>query len=571
MRLARRSPGCKNCCVKPSSLLALVALSASASVLAADPSDLFTEITDAVGLDFVHDAGASGRYHHPEIMAPGCAFLDYDADGDLDIYLVQAGRDVVNPSGEIAPNRLFRQEADGKFVDVTAASGLGDTGYGMGVAVGDIDNDGLPDVFVSNYGPDRLYRNEGNGRFRDITSSAGIRGDHWSASATFCDVDADGLLDLYVTHYVAYDPKRVCRGLDGKPDYCSPQVFPGVSDSLYRNLGDGKFADVSVASGIGSVALPGLGLVCADWNDDGRADFYVANDGEVNQLWVNDGNGKFTEDAFFKGLALNSFGRAEAGMGVAVGDVDADGDLDLFLTHLKDETNTLYLNQGNRGFEDASATAGLGAPSLPMTGFGTAFFDLEHDGDVDLVLVNGRVGRFSPLPGARPGPVWDAFAEPNAVLLNDGHGRFQDASSRAGSFASLVEISRGMAVGDVDRDGDLDVLVAQTQGKARLFRNDAAKAGHWLQVRAVEPALQRDAYGATVVLVSGGRRTVRVIQPGYSYLSSNDPRAHFGLPGDGNIEEISVRWPDGAWERFAGGKPDRLVVLRRGEGRAVGE
>jgi len=557
--------------VRPTSFLALVAFLASAAAVAADPPDLFVEITDAVGLDFVHDAGASGRYHHPEIMTPGCAFLDYDGDGDLDIYLVQAGRDVVKPSGETAPNRLFRQEADGKFVDVTVASGLGDTGYGMGVAVGDIDNDGLPDVFVSNYGPDRLYRNEGNGHFRDITESAGIAGDHWSASATFCDIDADGLLDLYVTHYVAYDAKRVCRALDGKPDYCSPRVFPGVSDSMYRNRGGGKFADVSAMSHIGSAAMPGLGVVCADWNDDGRVDFYVANDGQVNQLWVNDGTGKFSEDAFFKGLALNSFGRAEAGMGMAVGDVDADGDLDLFLTHLRDETNTLYLNQGKRGFEDSSATAGLGAPSLRMTGFGTAFFDLEHDGDVDLVVVNGRVGRYAPLPGAQLGPVWNPFAEPNAVLLNDGRGRFQDVSSRAGSFASLVEISRGLAVGDVDRDGDLDVLVAQTQGKARLFRNDAPKAGHWLQVRALEPPLRRDAYGATVAVVSGDQRYVRVIQPGYSYQSSNDPVAHFGLPGDGEIEKISVRWPDGSWEHFGGGKPDRLMVLRRGEGQQAVE
>ena len=552
-------------------MLALIAFSASAAAVAADPPDLFVEITDAVGLDFVHDAGASGRYLHPEIMAPGCAFLDYDGDGDLDIYLVQAGRAVTETSGAGAPNRLYRQEADGRFVDVTAASGLGDTGYGMGVAVGDIDNDGLPDVFVTNFGPDRLYRNEGNGHFRDITSGSGITGDHWSASATFCDVDADGLLDLYVTHYVAYDAKRVCRGLDGKPDYCSPQVFPGVSDSLYRNLGNGKFEDISVASRIGSVAMPGLGVVCADWNDDGRVDFFVANDGQANQLWINDGKGKFTEDAFFQGLALNSFGRAEAGMGLAVGDVDADGDLDLFLTHLRDETNTLYLNQGEAGFVDASAGAGLGAPSLRMTGFGTAFFDLEHDGDVDLVVVNGRVGRFAPLPGATLGPVWSPFGEPNVILLNDGGGRFLDVSSRAGSFSSRVEISRGLAVGDVDGDGDLDLLVAQTQGKARLFRNDAPKVGHWLQVRAMEPSLRRDAYGATVVVLSGGRRYVRVIQPGYSYQSSNDPRVHFGLPGTGEIEEISVRWPDGSWERFAGGKPDRSRVLRRGEGRKAVE
>jgi hypothetical protein len=552
--------------VKPTAIAALAALLAVVPVPAAGEPPLLVEITDAVKLDFVHDAGSSGSYHHPEIMTPGCAFLDYDADGDLDIYLVQAGRDAVKPAGEGKPNQLFRQEADGTFADVTAASGLGDTGYGMGVAVGDIDNDGLPDVFVSNYGPDRLYRNEGSGQFRDITSAAGIRGDHWSASATFCDYDADGFLDLYITHYVQYDPKRICRGLDGKPDYCSPQVFPGVSDSLYRNLGGGKFADVSRAAGITSVASPGLGVVCADWNDDGRQDLYVANDGQANQLWINDGKGKFTEDAFFQGLALNALGRPEAGMGVAVGDVDLDGDLDVFLTHLKDETNTLYLNQGAAGFEDSSASAGLGAPSLPMTGFGTAFFDLEHDGDLDLAVVNGRAVRVTPLPGAAGGPAWIPFAEPNVLLVNQGGGKFQDASSRTGTYGSLIETSRGLAVGDVDNDGDQDLLVAQAQGQARLFRNDAPKQGHWVQIRALEPATKRDAYGALVAVTSGGRRYVRVLQPGYSYQSSSDPRVHFGLPGDGRIETVAVRWPDGTWERFPGGAPDRLMVVRRGEG-----
>ncbi len=554
---------------KVAAVVLAVVLGASTGFHAGDPVQGFTEITDKVKLDFVHDAGAVGKFQLPEVMGPGGAFLDYDNDGQLDLYLVQGGALVGPGATSRPPNRLYRG-IDGTFLDVTSSSGLGDRGYGMGVAVGDYDNDGWVDVYVSNLGPDRLYRND-KGKFQDVTAAAGISGDSWSASATFCDYDLDGYLDLYVTHYIRFDPTRTCRGMHGGRDYCSPQVLPAVSDTLYHNQGDGTFVDVSSQSRIGSQAMPGLGVVCGDWKGDGRMGFYVANDGAANQLWVPQGKNVFVDDALFSGISLNSFGRPEAGMGIAVGDIDLDGDFDLFVTNLRGETNTLYRNEGAVGYEDASASVGVGASSLARTGFGTVFLDVDHDGDLDLAVANGRVVRYPALPGAPADPHWKSYAEPNAFLLNDGKGTFQDISSRVGVFASQVEISRGLAVGDIDGDGDLDLLVVNTAGPARLYRNDFEKKGHWLMVKVLDPALRRDAYGAVVTVRFAGKDHLRVVQPGSSYLSSHDPRVHFGLPGDGDVEGLTVRWIDGTVETFPGGPPDRFLTVRKGQGRKPGE
>ena len=526
---------------------------------------LFREVTDEVKLDFRHEPGDEARFLLPEIMGSGGAFLDYDDDGDLDIYLIQGGK--LDGRGIEPPrNRLFRQNADGGFTDVTAQSGLGDTGYGIGIAVGDIDNDGRVDVFVPNYGRDALYRNDGGGKFTNITAGAGIAGKEFSASAVFCDYDGDGFLDLYVTHYVDYNPDKGCVREDGSPDYCSPQSFPGTSDTLYHNEGDGTFTDVSGRAGIQQIAAPGLGVVCTDLNGDQLPDFYVANDGEANQLWENQGNGKFVDQAFLQGLALNVFGQPEAGMGITIGDVDGDGDFDLFLTHLTNQTNTLYLNTGALGFEDRSAAAGLASSSLPRTGFGTGFFDYDHDGDLDIAVVNGRVQRHPTVSGARLEPYWNPYAEPNLLLRNDGAGRFSNVSSLAGSFGSEIEISRGLALGDVDNDGDLDILLTNTAGPARLFRNQARKQGSWLAVRAIDLKLKRDAYGAVIIVVAHGKEYVRVVQPGFSYLSSNDPRVHFGFPGVEKAESIRVLWPDGSEEVFPGVDLGQSVVLEKGRG-----
>lgn len=530
---------------------------------------LFTEITDQVKLDFIHDPGKDGTYFMPEIMGGGGAFLDYDNDGDLDIYLIQAGPHTEGTDPK--PNRLFRQEADGTFRDVSAESGLGDTGYGMGVAVGDIDNDGYVDIYVSNYGPDVLYRNDGRGGFENVSASGGISDDAWSASAVFCDYDNDGYLDLYVAHYLSYDPSKQCRHWDGSIDYCGPGGA-AETDVLYQNNGDGTFTDVSRRAGIHEVSAPGLGVYCQDLTGDGRLDFYVANDGKANQLWVNQGNGRFIDEAYMLGVALNSFGAAEAGMGIAAGDVDGDSEIDLFLTHLNGETNTLYLSEGGSGFRDATAQMGLAFAGLQMTGFGTAFLDYDHDGDLDIAVANGRVKRQPLQAGSRGDPYWRPYAEPNLLLrntLDSGEAKFEAVGPAAGEFSSLIEVSRGLALGDVDNDGDLDLLVTHLAGPARLFRNDAPKRGRWLKVRAFDPANHRDAHGAVVTIVIDDRRITRPANPGFSYLSSNAPGAHFGLPSSGTIGGIVIRWPDGSTESFAGVAPDQTVVLRKGEGETI--
>ncbi|HEX9724554.1 MAG TPA: CRTAC1 family protein [Vicinamibacteria bacterium] len=537
-----------------------------APTLSAQSSPIFTEITRESGIDFVHDPGTEGKYMAPEVMGSGGAFFDYDNDGDLDIYLVQAGP-LPESKKPRPPDRLYRQDANGKFTEVTAGSGLGDTGYGTGVAVGDIDNNGFVDVFVTNYGSNTLYRNQGNGKFTNITANAGIQGNHWSASSAFCDYDADGFLDLYVTNYVKFDPTKVCVKGDGAPDYCSPQSLPYETDILYHNNGNGTFTDVTRQAGISAERLPGLGVVCSDLTGDGRVDIYVANDGEPNNLWVNQGNGKFEDYAFLMGAAVSAMGRPQASMGIALGDIDSDSDLDLFFTHLINDYNTLYVNDGKYGFEDQSAAAGLVAPSLSFTGFGTAFLDYEHDGDLDIVVVNGAVDRHKPYPGAAMSDYWNRYAEPKHLYQNDGKARFTEISKQVGSFATDIDLSRGLAVGDVDRDGDLDLLVVNTAGPARLYRNDARKVGSWLLVRAWDDKRKRDAHSAVVTVTASGKKYVRVADPGFSYLSSNDPRAHFGIPGASRADGVTVRWPDGVEEAFPGVALNQSIVLKKGGGK----
>ena len=533
-----------------------------------------TEITSESGLDFVHESGATGALHLPEIVGGGIALWDFDNDGDLDVYLVNGNRTL--PGGgcaESPTNRLYRQEDDGRFTDVTAESGLGDGGYGMGVAIGDIDNDGLKDVYVSNYGPDRLYRNRGDGTFEDITEAAGIDVDGWSCSVAFFDYDRDGFLDLYVTQYVAYDPRKRCFDRAGRLDYCGPMDSPPVSDVLLHNNGNPAapgFTDVSAKAGLTSTAAAGLGVVCEDLDDDGWPDVYVANDAYPNHLWLNQHDGTFRDAAVVMGAAYNLHGQPEAGMGVLAADLDNDTAPDLFVTHLRIETNTHYRNLGGgAGFADVTGETGLGASSMVFTGFGTAALDIDLDGDLDLVVASGRVNRLDPLPGASVEPPWDLLAEPNLFYLNGGRGRFELLDGPVASFCSPIEITRGLAVGDVDSDGDLDLLITNIHGPARLYRNDAPRRGHWLVVSAIDPRLRRDAIGARITVVSGGRRLVRTIASTSSYLSSCDPRAHFGLGSVDRVDRIEVRWPDGRQEQFRGTEVDRRVRLLRGAGEST--
>ncbi|MHC4989819.1 MAG: CRTAC1 family protein, partial [Planctomycetota bacterium] len=528
----------------------------------------FTDVTDSVGLTFTHDAGIDGSYFYPQIMASGVALLDYDNDADLDVYVVNATTREDSPASR-PRNRLFRQAADGSFEDVTASAGVGDEGFGMGVTVGDYDNDGHRDIFVTNDGPDTLYRNRGDGTFENVTAEAGIDNPWWACSASFLDYDLDGHLDLYVANYVTYRTLQVCADRAGRPEYCGPSSFPAAADLLLHNDGDGTFTDVSDISGVASAEGRGLGVVCEDFTGDGRPDVYVANDGDPNFLWVNNGDGTFTESAAMLGVALNAFGSTEASMGVTVGDADGDGDRDLFMTHLVQESNTFYRNDGTGSFDDQTGTVGLGGPSFPYTGFGTAFLDFDNDGDLDVAVANGRVKRDRLLSGADADHPLARYAEPNFLFDNDGSGTFSNVSDRSGDLCREVHVSRGLAIGDVDADGDLDVLISNCHGPLRLYRNDTPNTGHWLVVGAVDAERRRDAIGAWVSVTAAGRTQHRSINPGSSYASSSDSRAHFGLGPADRVEEIVVRWPDGSEDRFTDVDVDQVVNVRHARGRGA--
>ncbi|MHC4219827.1 MAG: CRTAC1 family protein, partial [Planctomycetota bacterium] len=392
----------------------------------------------------------------------------------------------------------------------------------------------------------------------------------WSVSASFVDYDRDGRLDIYVADYLLDPNSKRCLDMSGRLDYCGPTACPPAPDKLFHNEGQGRFRDVSKSSGIASVAARGLGVVCADLNGDGWDDIYVANDADRNFLWMNQRDGTFEDAATVLGCAYNRDGSAEAGMGIAIGDVDGDGELDLFVTHLRGETNTFYRAGASGSFQDATDASGLGLSSIGFTGFGTGLIDFDHDADLDLVIVNGAVKRRSrQWPDAATDEFWKIYAEPNLLYVNDGTGRFRNASKQAGPMCGRAEVSRGLAVGDFDGDGDLDLVMTHGGGPGRLFRNDMPKQGRWLMVRAVDPELNRDALGAVVKVSAGGRTLQRIILSTFSYASTSAPVAHFGLGSVDRVDEVTVRWPDGMRERFAGPPLDRVVELRRGTGQRV--
>ncbi|MDH3285298.1 MAG: CRTAC1 family protein, partial [Acidobacteriota bacterium] len=541
----------------------------AAGAVATGPAPWFVEATERTGLDALHESGARGAFLMPEVIPPGVALFDADGDGDLDLYVTNGhgGLPDEKPPADAPPNRFFLQEPGLKFVDATGSSGLGDRGYGMGIAVGDVDNDGDADLYLSNYGTDRLFLNRGDGTFDDVTAEAGIEVGGWSTSAVFFDYDLDGFLDLYVARYVLYDPEKTCTDAAGRPDYCGPSLFPPAPDILLRNGGDGRFTDVSERAGIRSAVGPGLGVVAEDFDDDGWPDLYVANDAAANQLWLNRGDGTFRDAALMMGAAFNLEGVPEAGMGIVAEDLDGDLDLDLFVTHLDGETNTLYTNLGaGRGFDDQTGRAGLATDSVVRTGFGVVAQDAELDGDLDLFVVNGRVNRGERVAGTTMPAPWDEFAQRNLVFVNRGDGRFESGQERGGDFAVPVEVSRGLAAGDVDADGDVDLVVGNTEGPVRLYLNEAPREGRWLGVRATDPELGRDAIGARVTLIAGGAGQLRTIKRGGSYLSSSEPVARFGLPAGVEPEAVIVRWPGGDEERFAVAGTDRSMEVVRGDG-----
>jgi hypothetical protein len=502
----------------------------------------------------------------PHTVGSGAAFIDFDDDGRLDIYLVQND----GPDSK-STNQLFHQLPDGRFEDVSAGSGLDVAGYGQGVAVGDVNNDGRPDVLLTEYGRVRLFLNAGSGKFRDNTRDSGLDNPHWGTSASFFDFDRDGWLDLVVVNYVSYDETKDCRSTTTRRDFCGPNSFTGTATRLFRNQGGGssRFEDVTIHAGLAKHAGPGLGVVCTDLNGDRWPDILVANDGVANHLWINQHNGTFVEEAVTRGLAYDFMGHNCANMGIAVGDVDSDGLDDVLITHLPDELPVLW-RQGPEGlFQDRTGAAGLSRPAWRGTGFGTVLADFDHGGALHLAIANGAVRlKDGNLPqGSR---FWAPYEERNQLFANDGTGRFQDISPQNDAFCGHLGVYRGLACGDVDNDGALDLLVTAIAGPARIYRNVAPKRGHWLMIRAVDPALGgRDCFGAEIGVQSGGRRWKRQINPGDGFLCSHDPRAHFGLGQSDRVDSIDVVWPDGTSETFPGQGVDRLVTLEKGGTRMV--
>jgi len=529
----------------------------------------FVDLAEATGLEFTHDAGLDGSHFMPEIMGSGCALFDADGDGDLDAFLVGFGPHA--PAMPRACSRLFRQDDDA-FADVTRESGLAGIPQGMGVATGDVDNDGDVDVYLTGYGADALFRNDGGLRFTDVTAASGIGSTGWTTSAGFFDYDRDGWLDLSVARYVDFDAERDrCLDAIGNSVYCGPSGLRGMPSLLYHGEGGGRFRDVSAEAGIAARPGKGLGVALADFTNDGLSDIFVANDREPAFLWVNQGNGRFVEEGMRRGCAVNQFGESEAGMGVALGDADGDLALDLFVTHLTREQDTLYLARGAR-FVDASASSGVAPASREGTGFGTAFLDLELDGDLDIAVVNGAVQRLGAGASAgddKPFGFTCAYGQRAEIWVNAGAGQYATAGEDLGHLRWRM-VGRGLAVGDIDDDGDVDMLTTSTAAEALLLMNRAERSGSFLIVRAWDAELRRDAVGARVTVHADGTARVGLVTTAGSYLSAGDPRLHFGLGATARVESIDVAWPNGSTERFDGVAANQSIVLTRGQAPRVG-
>ncbi|MHB1556778.1 MAG: CRTAC1 family protein [Isosphaeraceae bacterium] len=529
----------------------------------------FAEVARESGISFVHASGMTEAKHFPTAYGSGVAMFDADGDGRMDLYFATATR---LPVGSVPtrPNRLYRNLGGGRFVDATEQSGLGFQGYCQGLVVGDYDNDGDPDVYLCNYGSNVLYRNEGGGRFVDVTRAAGIEGGGWSTAGAFLDYDNDGHLDLYVArfgHWKLPDDDRFCGGLKdpARPElektriYCSPRYIRPARHFLYHNNGDGTFTDVTDRAGVGRSDGRGLGVVAADLNDDGRIDLYVANDTCPNFLFLNRGDGTFEDATDSSGAGYDPAGNVRAGMGVDAEDVDGDGRPDLFVTNYFDEPNALFSNRGGGQFIERTRTSGMMHDSLPWVGWGCALADFDNDGWPDCFVTNGHVDDNLHLFG-----VANPYAQPALLHHNVGRGRFELATRLAGPYFDGDHVGRGVAHGDLDDDGDIDLVVNHKDAPPALLRNDTATQNGWIRVRLVGTRSNRDGIGAVVTVTVGDRTIVRHRKGGASYASAHDPRLLIGIGRASLASSVTVRWPSGQVDRLADVPAGSDLIVREG-------
>ncbi|HEV2494987.1 MAG TPA: CRTAC1 family protein [Terriglobia bacterium] len=544
----------------------------SAFSRAEEPSGAFPfELVPAAqsGIAWVHHNGRSSEYYLPETTGAGCAFLDYDNDGWMDIYLVNSGNcDFFHPNPPLR-NALYHNNRDGTFTDVAEKAGVAGGGYGQGVAVGDYDGDGWPDIYLTQYGGSTLYRNNHDGTFTDVTNQAGVRAPGWASSAVWFDYDNDGRLDLFVCRFVDFDKSKnkFCGNHEtGERYYCIPRVYDPTPSWLFHNNGDGTFTDVSKDSGIANVQGKAWGVVATDINNDGRMDLFVANDTVANFLFANRGNGKFEEIALQADVGYSADGRARSGMGVDSADYDQDGWLDLFVDNVDQEMYSTYHNNHDETFDDVSIPNGIGMATRLMSGWGVKFLDYDNDGNLDLFIANGHPDdkieeRFSEVK----------YQEPLLLFRNTGGGfqhAFQNVSTRGGPLFEQRFASRGLAVGDFNNDGGMDILVAVNNGAPLLMRNNVGKLNHWLGIRLVGTVANRDAMGATITWQAGDLKRAIFKVGGGSYLASHDPRVVLGIGQRAKIDWVEIKWPQpsGKTERFTSLPIDRYIKIVEGKG-----